>query len=54
MVNPVLVRLLLFLAVVCSSVSSCQEVQGMSSTPDVVASDVDVKMLDSILIPYYS
>jgi hypothetical protein len=26
----------------------------MSSTPDVVASDVDVKILDSILLPYYS
>ena len=54
MVNPGLVRLLVFLAVVCSSVSSCQELQGMSSIPDVVASDVDVKMLDNILLPYYS
>ena len=54
MVNPGLVRLLVFLAVVCSSVSSCQEVQGMSYIPDVLASDVDVKMLDRILLPYYS
>ena len=26
----------------------------MSYTPDLVSSDVDVKVLDSILIPYYS
>ena len=54
MVNPGVVRLLLFLDVVCISVSSCQEVKGMSSIPDVVASDVDVKILDRILLPYYS
>ena len=38
----------------CCSDSSCQDVQDMSYTPDVVSIDVDVKILDSILIPYYS
>ena len=52
--NPVLVRLLVFLDVVCGSDSSFQNVNYISSTLDVVPIDVDVKMLDCILLPFYN
>ena len=52
--NIVMLRVLYLLDYVSVRGSLCPELQVMHLTPEVVASDVDVKMLDIILLTFYT
>ena len=52
--NIVMLRVLYLLDYVSVRGSLCRELQVMHLTPEVVASDVDVKMLDIILLTFYT